>query len=120
MQKETNFGYSARLPARFLLGCVVYETLTPSMLHVYARGSLLKIKDRSGTHEQTALRPAAGFVCRSGVAVANSFDLRWLLLFPAALAVCFLVWVLVSFSRDRTRGRTRSRTPQRGNNGIWE
>lgn len=90
------------------------------MLHVYALRSLLKIKDRSGTHEQAAFPPATGFVCRSGVKVTNFLDLRWFLLIPAALAVCFLAWVFVSFSRDRTRGRSRPRTPQRRDNGIWE
>ena len=43
----------ARLRFRFLLAHVVYESLTPSMLHVYARGSLLKIKDRLRARQQS-------------------------------------------------------------------
>jgi hypothetical protein len=53
----------------------------------------------------------------------NYFDLRWLLLVPALLAVGFLSWVFMSFSRDRARYRRRG-TPygsrRQNKSGIWE
>jgi len=53
----------------------------------------------------------------------NFFDLRWLLLIPAVLAVGFLVWVLVRFSRDRAKYRGRDTffaSRRRNKTGIWE
>ena len=53
----------------------------------------------------------------------NYFDLRWLLLIPAMLAISFLGWVYVRFSRDRARYRKRN-TPfgsrRHDKSGLWE
>jgi len=55
--------------------------------------------------------------------VGNFFDLRWLLLIPAVLAIGFLVWVFMSFSRDRAKYRERDAllaSRRRNKSGVWE
>jgi predicted MFS family arabinose efflux permease len=54
--------------------------------------------------------------------MADFFDWRWFLLVPAALAVGFLAWVFVCFTRDRTRHRKRyaQLTAPRSNQTFWE
>jgi len=57
------------------------------------------------------------------VTVANYFDLRWLLLVPAVLAIGFMAWVFVSFARDRARNRGRDafmNARRRNKANIWE
>ena len=53
----------------------------------------------------------------------NYLDLRWFLLVPALLSVCFLIWVFLNFSRDRARKHLRDAglmLRRRDKNGIWE
>jgi hypothetical protein len=68
-------------------------------------------------------RGLSGFMCRVGAMMINFLDLRWLLLIPAVLALGFLVWVFVSFTRDRAKYRERDAllaSRRRDKSGIWE
>jgi hypothetical protein len=68
-------------------------------------------------------RGLSGFMYRAGATMFNVLDLRWLLLIPALLALGFLAWVFVSFSRDRAKYRERDAllaSRRRNKSGIWE
>lgn len=95
------------------------------MLRIYASGVLLEVTDRRA---QARCRPPEESGSGRGTddqefAVITFFDLRWLLVIPALLAIAFMIWVFLSLAKDISRKRRQypgfvSRRRIRGH--IWE